>query len=104
MTKHTSSSSSSRPAITPSSWSDFAIQDAVAKLPHNSGAAAIAEMMTKLAGTLSTIREYEKWDPRTMESIVSKSCYQVVAEEVMQSSSISCLQALPDGRIVSGSS
>ena len=49
MTKHNSASASPAPAIKPSSWSDFAIQDAVAKLPHNSGATAITEMMTKLA-------------------------------------------------------
>ena len=102
MTKHTSSSAPPSPAINSSPWSDFAIQDAVANLPHNSGAAAIAQMMKELAITLSRLRDWEKWDPRTMESIVSKSGYQVV-ETLEPGGRILCLQALPDGRIVSGS-
>ena len=102
MTNHNSPSTSPSPATSSSTWSDFAIQDAVAKLPHNSGAIAITEMMTKLAGTLSEIREHEKWDPRAMDSIVPKSGYQVV-ETLVHRNPILCLQALPDGRIVSGS-
>ena len=102
MTNHNASPASPAPAIKPSSWSDFAIQDAVAKLPLNSGAAAITEMMTKLAVKLAAIREYEKWDPRAMDSIVLKSGYQVV-ETLTHRRSVLCLQALPDGRIVSGS-
>ena len=73
-----SSSAPHSPVGQASTWSDFAVQDAVAKLRHNSGAAAIAEMMNGLAAMLSNIREYEKWDPRAMGSIVPKSGYRVL--------------------------
>ena len=62
-----------------------------------------AEMLRELSERLRYIKEFERLDPRGLTDVVLKKDYKCV--EVLEGHTgwVSCLQVLPDGRIVSGS-
>ena len=60
--------------------------------------AALAELVQKL----QEVQAYESYDPRNLASIVVKKNYAEVEKLEGHTGSVLCLQALPDGRIVSG--
>ena len=74
-----------------------------AKLPKGASEEIKAELLTELAEKLKTLREWDRWNPRTMESVVRKENYREVGVLSGHTNSVSCLRALPDGRIVSAS-
>jgi WD40 repeat protein len=79
------------------------INEFEAKLPERASKARQQELLRELREKLETLREWDRWDPRTRESVVPKKNYQEVGVLSGHSGVVFCLQALPDGRIVSGS-
>ena len=61
-----------------------------------------AEMLRELCERLRYIKEFERLDPRGLTDVVLKKDYKCVEEIRGHDGVISCLQVLPDGRIVSG--
>ena len=74
-----------------------------AKLPKGASEEITAELLVELAEKLKTLREWDRWDPCAMESVALKKDYREVGVLSGHTDRVFCLQALPDGRIVSGS-
>ena len=75
---------------------------ALAEIPPQASEELKLTAMEALVQKLETLREFDRWDPRQMESVVLKRNYQRV-EQIYVDSGVLCLHVLPDGRIVSGS-
>ena len=90
---------------TPKSWKSLAVESSLEelKLTLVGGIERKAEILSELRKKLDEIQGYEDYDPRSLKSIVLKRNYDVVDTLVEHSGKVRCLQALPDGRIVSGS-
>ena len=86
-----------------SPWAEQLVRAALPHAPKDGSMEAKAEFLRELTAKLVALREWEKLDPRMMESVVLKRGYREVAELQGHTKNIECLQALPDGRIVSGS-
>ena len=85
-----------------SAWADALAIQAMDNLRDNATTREKAAAMQELLVKVLAAREYERWDPRSMESVVVKRNYRQV-EEIGNGSGVKALQFLPDGRIVSGS-
>ncbi len=86
-----------------SPWAEQLVRAALPHAPKDGSMEAKAEFLRELTAKLVALREWEKLDPRMMESVVLKRGYREVAELQGHTDLVHCLQALPDGRIVSGS-
>ena len=86
-----------------SPWAEQLVRAALSHAPKDGSIEAKAEFLRELTAKLVALREWEKLDPRMMESVVLKRGYREVAELQGHTDRVNCLQALPDGRIVSGS-
>jgi WD40 repeat protein len=85
-------------------WTEAVLREAMAKMPQApTSAAVVAGQLAELRERLVAVREFEKFDPRSLTSIVPKCGYREVERIEGHTASVLCLQALPDGRIVSGS-
>ena len=88
----------------PKSWIQAAIDNDLLKLPAGpTSLRIVAEAIAELAARLQEINKFLEYDPRELKSIVLKTGYGVVDTLAGHAASVACLQALPDGRIVSGS-
>ena len=61
----------------------------------------ITAILKKLNDDINRAKEYERYDPRNLPSFVLKTDYRE-RERIEVGRMVSCLQALPDGTIVSG--
>ena len=86
-----------------SPWVEQLVKAALPHAPKDGSIEAKAEFLRGLADKLVALREFEKFDPWPMESVVLKRGYRKVAKLQGHTDRVECLQALPDGRIVSGS-
>ena len=75
---------------------------ALAELPPQASEDFKLAVMEALVQKLEALREFDRWDPRQLESVVLKRNYQEV-EQIDVGSGVHCLHVLLDGRIVSGS-
>ena len=88
----------------PTTWVDAAIKACTATLPAGQiSAVVVAERVAELARRLADIKKYREYDPRELSSIVAKKDYIATDKLEGHTSSVECLQAVPDGRIISGS-
>ena len=88
----------------PKSWEQAAIDSALPKLPAGpTSLNIVSATIAELAARLQEIKKFLEYDPREMKSTVLKTDYGVVDTLAGHTNYVSCLQALPDGRIVSGS-
>ena len=78
------------------------VEIALAQIPADVTMELKVAAMEALVEKLEALRVYDRWDPRSMESVVLKRNYQRV-EQIYVDSGVLCLHVLPDGRIVSGS-
>ena len=62
----------------------------------------ITAILRKLNDDINRAKEYERYDPRNLASFILKNNYRE-RERIAVGSEVQCLQALPDGAIVSGS-
>ena len=89
----------------PKSWIQAAIDSALPRLPAGpTSLKIVAAGIAELAARLQEIKKFSEYDLRELKSIVLKTGYGVVDTLAGHTSAVFCLQALPDGRIVSGSS
>ena len=86
-----------------SPWAEQLVKAALPHAPRDGSVEAKTAFVEELKAKLVALREFEKFDPLTMESVVLKRGYREVAELRGHTKTVKCLQALPDGRIVSGS-
>ena len=86
-----------------SPWAEQLVKAALLHAPKDGSIEVKAEFLQALVGKLKSVVEFEKWGLLTLESWVSKSWYREVAKLEGHIFAVQCLQALPDGRIVSGS-
>ena len=92
---------------TPTSGGWFAAQSnqlaeaALAEIPPQASEDFKLTAMEALVEKLEALREFDRWDPRQLESVVLKRNYQEV-EQIDVGSGVHCLHVLLDGRIVSG--
>ena len=75
---------------------------ALAEIPPQASEELKLTAMEALVEKLEALREFDRWDPRQLESVVLKRNYQEV-EQIDVGSGVHCLHVLLDGRIVSGS-
>ena len=75
---------------------------ALAEIPPQASEELKLTAMEALVEKLEALREFDRWGPRQLESVVLKRNYQEV-EQIDVDSGVRCLHVLPDGRIVSGS-
>ena len=86
-----------------SPWAEAIVNASLPHAPKTASLQAKAAFLAALVKKLEACREFERMDPRTMESVVLKTGYEEVAMLEGHTRTVRCLQALPDGRIVSGS-
>jgi len=86
-----------------SPWAEQLVRAALSHAPKDGSIEAKAEFLRGLAEKLKGVIEFEKLDPLTMKSVVLKRGYEEVGNLKGNIQDVFCLQALPDGRIVSGS-
>ena len=86
-----------------SPWAEALVNAALPHAPKDGSVQAKTDFIRALTEKIKACLEFEKWDPRTIESVVAKRDYKSVEELKAHTSDVSCLQVLPDGRIVSGS-
>ena len=79
------------------------VRESLPHAPKDGSIEAKTAFVEELKAKLVALREFEKFDPLTMESVVLKRGYREVAELQGHTDWVDLLQALPDGRIVSGS-
>ena len=86
-----------------SPWAEALVNAALPHAPKDGSVQTKTEFVRALTAQIQACLEFEKWDPRTIESVVAKRDYKSVEELKAHTADVNCLQALPDGRIVSGS-
>jgi WD40 repeat protein len=86
-----------------SPWAEQLVMAALPHAPKDGSMEAKAEFLRGLVEKLKAFMEFEKWDSRPVESVVVKRGYREVESLKGHTQEVPCLQALPDGRIVSGS-
>ena len=86
-----------------SPWAEALVNAALPHAPKDGSLQAKTDFIRALTAQIQACLEFEKWDPRMLESVVAKKDYRTVATLEGHKADIDCLQALPDGRIVSGS-
>ena len=86
-----------------SPWAEALVNAALPHAPKDGSVQTKTEFVRALTAQIQACLEFEKWDPRMLESVVAKKDYRTVATLEGHKADIDCLQALPDGRIVSGS-
>ena len=86
-----------------SPWAEQLVRAALPHAPKDGSIEAKAEFLRGLVEKLKAFMEFEKWDSRPVESVVVKRGYREVESLKGHSDVVTCLQAFPDGRIVSGS-
>ena len=86
-----------------SPWAEQLVRAALSHAPKDGSIEAKAEFLRGLVEKLKAFMEFEKWDSRPVESVVVKRGYREVESLKGHTQEVPCLQALPDGRIVSGS-
>ena len=85
-----------------SPWGEQLVRAALPHAPKDGSIEAKAEFLRGLVEKLKAFMEFEKWDSRPVESVVVKRGYREVESLKGHAHHVNCLQALPDGRIVSG--
>ena len=78
------------------------IEETLATLPPAASTRVKADAMQALAKKLTALREFERWDPRHLESVVLKENYREVKRIEGHFGGLNCLQVLPDETIVAG--
>ena len=86
-----------------SPWAEQILKDTLPLAPKDGSLQEKAEFLEMLTKKLQAVKDFERMNPRTMESVVLKRGYTEVAVLKGHPNYVTCLQALPDGRIVSGS-
>jgi len=75
-------------------------------LPELEGEVSLArkaEILGTLVKELKGHVEYDKFDPKQLSEFTANCTYKCAAKPIGHDYDVRCLQALPDGRIVSGS-
>jgi WD40 repeat protein len=97
--KNTGNTPAQAPMVSP--WADAIVNAALPLAPKDGSLQAKTEFIRALTEKIKACVEFEKWDPRTMQSVVAKKNFRSVALLKQHTGPVATLQALPDGRIVS---